>query len=326
MIHPPSPVNRPDPNIPSTPPPTPKAPLSGAQERERAVRLVFLLDAASFLPSLAIALLVGSLALFADWFNNLNSFLINLLAWLTLRRIARDPQTHYDYGLGKLESFSALISSSLLMLSMVAVVAFSAWRFMHPVSLASPITWLGVAQYVVELGFNGWLWWRNLRIARREYSPLMETQWRTNRNDALQNIGIAASLLLTLLFRNLAWHVYIDPLVAMLMALYVIASYTGIFRGTLNDLLDKTLDESIQMRIVKHLAHHFDDYETFHAVRSRRAGGTIFIDVELGFNPDKTMRDVHHAIERITQTLEQDVPGSKVRVVIHPPLPQELPA
>ena len=290
------------------------------------MRLVFLLEVASFLPSLIVALLVGSLALLADWFSYLNSVLITLLTWLTLRRIARDPQTHYDYGLGKLESLSALISSALLMLSMVAVVAYSAWRIMHPVSLAAPMTWLGVAEYLVELGFNCWLWRRNRRIARREYSPLMETQWRTNRNDALQNVGILASLLLTLLFRNLAWHVYIDPLVAMLMALYVIVSYTGIFRGSLNDLLDKTLEETIQLRIVKHLAHHFDDYETFHAVRSRRAGGTIFIDVELGFDPDQTMRDVHRAIERITETLEQDVPGSKVRVVVHPPSPQEPPA
>ena len=326
MIHPPNPVNRPDTPIPSTPPPTPKAPLSGAQVRERAVRLVFLLEAASFLPSLIIALLVGSLALLADWFSYLNGFLISLLTWLTLRRIARDPKTHYDYGLGKLESLSALISSGFLMLSMVAVVAYSAWRIMHPVSLATSMTWLGVAEYLIDLGFNLWLWRRNRRIARREYSPLMETQWRTNRNDFLQNTGILASLLLTLLFRNLAWHVYIDPLVAMLMALYVIASYTGIFRGSLNDLLDKTLEESLQMRIVKHLAHHFDDYESFHAVRSRRAGGTIFIDVELGFDPDKTMRDVHCALERITQTLEQDVPGSKVRIVVHPPSWQELPS
>ncbi len=304
---------------------TPPASLPGAQERERALRLVFLLDAVSVLPALVIALLVGSLALLADWFSDLNSFLISLLAWLTLRRMARDPKTHFDYGLGKLESFSALISSALLMLGMVAVVAGSAWRIMHPVSLAAPMTWLGVGAYLVELGFNCWLWRRNRRIARREYSPLMETQWRTNRNGALQNLGIMTSLLLIMLCRGFAWHVYIDPLVAMLIALYVIASYTGIFRGSLNDLLDKTLEESLQLRIVKHLARHFDDYEAFYAVRSRRAGGTIFIDLELGFDPDTTMRDVHHAITRITRTIEQDVSGSKVRVVVRSPPVHELP-
>ena len=306
--------------------PPPKTPLSGAQVRERAVRLVFLLEAASVLPVLIVTLLVGSLAMLADWCSYLNSFLISLLAWLTLRRIARDSKTHYDYGLGKFESFSALLSTTLLMLSMLAVLVYSAWRIMHPVSLAEPMTWLGVGEYLVELGFNIWLWRRNRRIARREYSPLMETQWRTNRNDALQNVGIMTSLLLTLLLKNYSWHVYIDPLMAILIALYVIASYTGIFQKSLNDLLDKTIDESLQLRIVKQLAHHYDDYESFHAVRSRRAGGTIFIDIELGFSNDKTMKEVNQAIERMTHTLEQDVPGSKVRVVIHPPSSQEQPA
>ena len=301
----------------------PKAALSGAQIRERALRLVFLLEAASVVPVLIVALLVGSLALLADWCTYLNSLLISLLAWLTLRRIARDSKAHYDYGLGKFESFSALIASGLLMLSMLAVLVFSVWRIMHPVSLATPVTWLGVGQYLIELGFNVWLWRRNRRIARLEYSPLMETQWRSNRNDFLQNVGIMAALLLTLLLKEYSWHEYIDPLVAIVIALYVIASYTGIFQKSLNDLLDKTLDESLQLRIVKQLAHHYDDYESFHAVRSRRAGGTIFIDIELGFGNDKTMKEVNQAIERMTQTLEQDIPGSRVRIIVRPPSTQE---
>ncbi len=64
-------------NVPALPPP-PKEPLSGAQVRERAVRLVFLLEAASVLPALIVALLVASLALLADWCTYLNSFLISL--------------------------------------------------------------------------------------------------------------------------------------------------------------------------------------------------------------------------------------------------------
>lgn len=301
-------------------------PLSGAHVRERALWLVFLFEAVSVLPVLIVALLVGSLALLADWCTYLNSFLISLLAWLTLRRIARGSKTDYDYGLGKFESFSALLASSLLILSMLGFVVFGVWRIVYPVSLTEPITWLGVGQYLVELGFNGWLWRRNRRIARLEYSPLMETQWRTNRNDFLQNAGIMISLLMTLFLKDFSWHVYIDPLVAILIAVYVIASYTGIVQKSLHDLLDKTLDETLQMRIVKELVRHYDDYEAFHAVRSRRAGGSIFIDIELGFSNEKTMKEVNLIIRHMTQTLEQDVPGSRVRIIVRPPSAQEQPA
>ncbi len=212
-----------------------------------------------------------------------------------------------------------MICTLLVLAGLAVVIGAGVRRLLHPVSLAAPVTWLGVAEYVIELGCNLWLWGRNHRLARRGHSPLMETQWRANRGDTLLGIGILISLTLSLGLKAFAWSVYIDPLVAILLAVNVVASYRTVLRGSLHDLLDRTLEEALQMRIVRKLAEHFDEYEAFYGVRSRRAGGRTFIDIELGFDENKRVGEALQTIQRLTRDVAAEIPGSEVRVSLVPP-------
>ncbi len=293
--------------------------ISAAQQRERAVRLVLILDVLSLAPFLVVATLVNSLALYADWLIYLNSTMSNLLSWLTLRHIARGRDVNYDYGLGKMESVSAMLCTILVVIGLILVIGSGVWRLRNPVSLDAPITWLGVAEYVLELGFNIWLWRRNYRLARLEHSPLMETQWRMNRGDTLMCVGILVSLTLSVMLADHSWSIHIDPLVAILIAINVLASYLTVVRRSLHDLMDRTLEESLQMRIVRKLAEHFDDYEAFYGVRSRRAGGQTFIDIDLGFDDNKRVAEALQAIQHLTQAIAAEIPGSEVRISLLPP-------
>jgi len=82
------------------------------------------------------------------------------------------------------------------------------------------------------------------------------------------------------------------------------------------DLLDRALDESLQLVILRALAGHFDDYVAFHGVRSRRSGTTVYIDLFLEFEGRKTMAEVQQTIASLQTELERHIPGS--RIVIAP--------
>ena len=62
------------------------------------------------------------------------------------------------------------------------------------------------------------------------------------------------------------------------------------------DLLDGTLEEGDQLKITRELVTHFDRYDMLYGVRSRRSGNRIFIDIFLGFDPDKRVGDVERDI------------------------------
>ncbi len=81
------------------------------------------------------------------------------------------------------------------------------------------------------------------------------------------------------------------------------------------DLLDKTLDEELQIVIVRELAAFFDEYHALHGVRSRRSGSNVYIEILLEFEGGKQMHEVQKTIDRIKISLEQKIPKSSVSIV-----------
>jgi divalent metal cation (Fe/Co/Zn/Cd) transporter len=81
------------------------------------------------------------------------------------------------------------------------------------------------------------------------------------------------------------------------------------------DLLDRTLEESLQLVILRELAAYFDQYAAFHGIRSRRSGGNIYVEVFLEFDGEKRMAEVQEVIDNIKTRLEQAMPDSKVAIV-----------
>ena len=56
-------------------------------------------------------------------------------------------------------------------------------------------------------------------------------------------------------------------------------------------VLDKTLDEELQMVIVRHLAQYFNEYTELHGVRSRRSGSNVYIEIFLEFDGERFVID-----------------------------------
>lgn len=123
-------------------------------------------------------------------------------------------------------------------------------------------------------------------------------------------------LLLNLLLHDQPWSIYLDPAFAVLFILYCGASFVPSLVGGVTEPLDKTLQEDLQLRIDRWLAEHFTGYSGFHGVRSRRAGGAIFIEVASSFDPDQRVGEAVATSERLRQGIERDIPGSEVRVVL----------
>jgi cation diffusion facilitator family transporter len=294
----------------------PGAEEGSTAEQKRAVGLSLAIDLATLVPVVSVALLSGSLLLLTDILDYSKSITASLISWYILRRIVQGHTEEYDYGPGKLEVLGGLSAAVLMLAGLAVMAALSIRRLFNPVVLHEGFTLLGVLINIVGLALNCWLWRRNRSLAMRARSPIMEAQWRANRTDALMNTAVISALSLTLLLRDFAWSVYIDPVCSIVFIAVSASAFVSMIRSALGDLLDKTLDEAAQLKIVKRLAENYDGYESFHGVRSRRSGSRVFVDILLGFHPDKTVGEVMDTVGRLRGGVAQDIPGSEVNVVI----------
>ncbi len=100
----------------------------------------------------------------------------------------------------------------------------------------------------------------------------------------------------------------------MIIGFLLFAGYREI-SSSLPDLVDKTLEEEYQIVILRDLAEQFEEYTAFHGVRSRRSGSHIYIEILLGFDPERRMGDVQESIDSLKLSIEKKIPGSIVSIV-----------
>jgi divalent metal cation (Fe/Co/Zn/Cd) transporter len=142
----------------------------------------------------------------------------------------------------------------------------------------------------------------------------MEAQWRFFRSKSVCDYCVLASLTGTLLFHRYGWSTYIDTFFSFVLSGFLVWSAYVITSDSVHDLLDRAVDESLQLEITRLLALHFDSYDGFHGVRTRRSGAQIYIEVYLEFDGQKIMADVQRAIDRLTADLEAQIPSSHVSI------------
>lgn len=287
-------------------------------QQEKSVFIILVLAILWCVPNLLLALMSGSLVLMSDVPDNFRFILTNILSWRVLRSIRLGRLHGYDYGTDKLQVFAGVICSTAYVVALFLIAGFALIRMVKPASMNQSFTTVGaVFQFILFL-VMGWFWLKSKRLAGKQYSPVMEMQWRINRADALSALVCFASLMLWLVLKERPWAIYIDPLFALLFVFCAIVSFMPKLVAGVNDMLDRTLQEELQLKIDRRLAEHFHGYDEFHGVRSRRAGERIFIEVALSFAPEQHVSDVSQTVASLRDSIQHDVPGSEVRIIFVP--------
>jgi divalent metal cation (Fe/Co/Zn/Cd) transporter len=147
----------------------------------------------------------------------------------------------------------------------------------------------------------------------------MEAQSKLFLTKALGNAFIFTSLVLSLSLAAYSWSVYIDPVASLILAASIMISAVGVFSSSVYDLLDGTLEETDKLKIMRELVNNFDRYDELYAIRSRRSGNRAFIEIFLGYEPQKTVGYVQEQIDAIRRAVAAQVQNSAVTVVIGRP-------
>jgi cation diffusion facilitator family transporter len=280
------------------------------KEKERSIFTSFLLGVTALVPSIIAMILANSVMLFSDLLKSGSETVATFLAWLAVRKMRRGRTFDYNYGQGKLENISSLAIAGAMIFSWLIVSYGAIERFRHPAPIGS--IWFAIFVTGGSAIVNLLVWRKNLKLARAEPSPVIESQWRLYRAKTAVNVCVIASLLLSAIFRQHWWASYIDPAGAIVISGFLLMSAYRIVTDSIYDLLDRTLDESLQLVILGELAAFFDDYVALHGIRSRRSGSNVYIEIFMEFDGEKRMSEVQELINRMRASLETKIKSSQV--------------
>ncbi len=244
------------------------------------------------------------------------SILTALISYVSVKWIVRGESDSFNYGYGKIESISSVIKASALLLSFAILVYTSLERLSSPVEVNVGGSIVAIA-FLLFVTCGGIYRWTRLNriLARGDRSPVLWSQSKATVSSIIVNAGSLLAIFLSILLMQYSWAVYIDPVLSIMLSAYILITAYTIFSGSMGDLLDKTIDESMQLIIVRALAEFFDEYTQILGVRSRRSGGMIFIEIQLEFEADKQMGDVQNVVDRMQRRLEDSIKDSKITII-----------
>ena len=281
----------------------------------RKVRLIlvgFLVGLAFLVPQALAAWLSVSVVLWADLVRSVMEVVVKGMSWQAARRAAQGETVDYTYGLGKLEDLTGLLIAGAMVVSVAFVGHHAVLRILDPEQMRASA--LGLATVSCMAVVNALFWRRFKAMARALRSPLMESKWRLYRGRTLANACVCLTLVLSDVLGKAQWAVYLDPATSLLLCLFMLVSARDVARRSVQGLTDKALEEALQLRIIKVLTEHFEDWTEVHGIRSRRSGPLVFIELFLGFDPDMTMGKAQAVMDGMRERLEREIPGSRVTV------------
>lgn len=255
----------------------------------------------------------SSSVLLADSLKTLLEFLAVLLSYIAIRRIHRGGSNYFEYGLHKLENLSSLLVSVIMFVCLAIIVVNATLNILHPSHIAGLGVWISMVAQVVYGIVNSLLYRKNRDLARREGSPMFQSQARLFLTKAMANGFILLSLSMSLLLARYPWSAYIDPLAALGVAGSILIPAMNIFSNSFYDLLDRTAEESHKLVILREFSPYVH-MVGLHEFRTRRAGKMVFIDLTLEFDGDISVHTACETIEKLRTSIERAVPYSKVSV------------
>jgi ferrous-iron efflux pump FieF len=287
---------------------------SSYQTKQRSILFGLAFGIIGLFPAIAIVITANSLTVLSDLLRNVGLVFAMLFSWITVRKVAQGKNFVYNYGYAKMENLSSMVVAGVMIISITIIVFQIIGRFQHPVTMNNVGVGTGMVFSALAAIANGWLWWQSWRTAKREPSQVMESVWRLSQIKMISTICVFLSLTLSFAFKNYSWVVYIDPAGSVVLLGFLVFTTYSVISSSVFDLLDRALDESMQLTVLRELAQYFDSYIAIHGVRSRRAGNNVYIELFLEFDPEQKTAVTQQVIDDMKSTLENKIPASHVMI------------
>ncbi len=267
----------------------------------------------SLLPTAYAALISNSVTLLSDFLRCLAEFLAILISWLVLRKIASSDQSSFNYGFGKLEQFASVLVAFALFTTFLIALFVGFYRSIYPVALENSL--FGFCFAILSVAGNSFLFVKNYRCWLKDPSPILGAQWRLFRAKTMATVVVSVTLGVGLVYPDQYWSYYLDPIGSFVLSIFLFVSAYHMISHSMSDLLDRSVDESIQLKILSSLIKYEGQYVNLERIRSRYSGNRIFIEICLSFFEDSAFKPVAKTLQVIKEDLEAMLPGTEVLIV-----------
>ncbi len=251
--------------------------------------------------------IINSSSLTADGYHSLSDGLSNIVGIVGLYLAAKPVDKNHPYGHKKYENITSLFISGLLMFLAINIIKEAFGRFSDPVM--PQINYESLIVLLLTLFIN-------IFVATYEYKKGIELKSNILVADSMHtksDIFVSVGVLITLLAIKFGAPPIIDPAISLIVAGFILFAAVEIAKQTSTSLLDTA---AVNVEQIREIALSFSDVRDVHAIRSRKSGNDIYIDMHIIINPQMTVEKAHQLVHDIEFALKTNI-NFDIQLLIH---------
>lgn len=253
----------------------------------------------------------NSVALLSDALESIINILASGLMFFSVCISNRAPDSDHKYGHQKIEDISSMVEGILILAAALLIISTAIGRLFEPQELFKLD--LAVTISIMATLINASLSWQLLKISKDCGSSALEGDAKHLFSDVISSIVVWIGLF----FSQLTGLVFIDSILAFLVATLIIRIGFGLCIKSSNRLMDQSCVEE-EKKIMKVLQRHTFRFIDFHDLKTRRNGNEIFAEMHLSVDGSLSVKGAHDLTEHLEQEITKEQPNIHLTIHVEP--------
>lgn len=227
---------------------------------------------------LGIGLIMHSIAVMADAFNNLSDAASSVISFIGVKMAEKPADEEHPFGHGRMEYIAALVVSFLVIQVGFSLFKSSLGKISSPDELVFELVPFCIL--ILSVGVKLWMGLFNRKLGKRINSKVMLATSADSMGDVITTSATLAAILICYFTK-----VNIDAVAGLLVSLLVVWAGIGIARDTLEPLIGQAADPEL----AKQIREQVEQYEGI--------VGTHDLIVH-NYGPNRSMASIHAEVPR----------------------------
>ena len=261
---------------------------------------------------LIVGFFTGSVAIISEAIHTFLDLLASCIAFFSVKISNLPPDKNHPYGHGKVENLSGTIETLLIFIAGIWIIVECIEKLIHPEPVSFPS--LGIAVMLFGALMNFIVSRIVHRSAIENHSIAMKSNAFHLLTDVYTSLGVAFSLLIV----SITKWTFLDPLIGIGLAMYIMIEAVHLWRESFNPLLDNNLPEKEEEKVRTIIDHFQNEFIEYHNLRTRRSGPNTYIDFHLIVQKNLTVEVAHELCNKIEFDINEKSPKAETSIHLEP--------
>ena len=260
-----------------------------------------------------VGLLTGSLAVIASAVDSLLDIVMSGVNFLAIRQAEQPADAGHSFGHGKFETLATLLQALVISASGGWII-FEAIHRLNEGNIKVQQIGNGVVVLAFSVAASFWISRYLRRVGKATDSSALQADSLHFAMDIYTNGALLAGLII-LSFVDAPW---LDPVMSLLVALYILKEALSLARYALRDMVDAELPDEVRNEVIRLVNEHHGELLDIHNLRTRRAGSQKLMDFHLTVCKHLTVQAAHDLADHLEEAIAKEIRGANVTIHVEP--------